>query len=189
MQESESGDGRAASAWNGRARDGRATSGDRERMPFVDIRPYEPGDAEEIAALARRNLLEVNVQDYPLDEMRALADSYDAARIERTASRAHTYVALDGTKIVGTGSIASYWGSATESILLTIFVLPECHGRGVGRKIMETLERDELFLGASRVEVPATLTACAFYEKMGYTYKNGVKQRDEEGSYRMEKRR
>ena len=155
----------------------------------MDIRRYAQGDAAEIATLVRRNLLEINVKDYPPEEMRALAETYDASRIEHIASRAHTYVALDDAKIVGTGSIASYWGSFTESILLTIFVLPEFQGRGVGRMIMESLEQDVLFLRAARVEVPSTITACGFYEKMGYVFKGGVRQLDEEGSYRMEKHR
>lgn len=31
-------------------------------------------------------------------------------------------------------SISSFWRSLTESILLTIFVLPEFHGQGIGKK-------------------------------------------------------
>ena len=49
-------------------------------------------------------------------------------------------------KIIGTGSISSFWGSETESILLSIFVLPEFHGKGVGRKIINTLETDEFYV-------------------------------------------
>lgn len=55
------------------------------------------------------------------------------------------YVVCDGECIVSTGGIAGYWGSLTESILLTIFVLPEYQGKGVGRKIIETLEKDVYF--------------------------------------------
>ena len=90
-------------------------------------------------------------------------------------------------EIVGVGSISSFWGSLTESILLTIFVLPELHGNGIGKFIIQNLEQDELFLRANRIEIPASITAIEFYKKQGYDYKNGVKKLDDEGHYRLEK--
>ena len=83
--------------------------------------------------------------------------------------------------------ISSFWGSETESILLSIFVLPEFHGKGVGRKIINTLETDEFYVRASRIEIPASITATEFYRKFGYDYKNGVKELDNEHHYRLEK--
>ena len=74
-----------------------------------------------------------------------------------------------------------------ESILLTIFVLPELHGKGIGRKIINTLEQDEFYVRATRIEIPASITATEFYRKFGYDYKNGVKELDEEHHYRLEK--
>jgi len=95
-------------------------------------------------------------------------------------------VCLD-SQIVGCGAIGPYWGKTDESSLFNIFVLPEYQGKGIGRAIIETLEQDEYFLRAKRIEIPASITACAFYRKMGYDYKNGVDQVDEEGLYRLEK--
>ena len=59
--------------------------------------------------------------------------------------------------------------------------------RKIGRKIIETLEKDEYFLRVKRIEVPASITAVPFYKKMGYSYKNGVNKADNEGIVRMEK--
>ena len=53
--------------------------------------------------------------------------------------------------------------------------------------IIETLESDEYFLRAKRVEIPASITACEFYKKFGYTYKNGIDKIDEEQLFRLEK--
>ena len=99
------------------------------------------------------------------------------------------YVIQDGEKIVGCGAIGPYWGKEDESSLFTIFVLPEYQGRGVGRKIMETLEADEYFLRARRIEIPASITGVPFYLRMGYHYKNGISEPDEEHLIRMEKTR
>ena len=46
---------------------------------------------------------------------------------------------------------------------------------------------DEYFLRAKRIEIPASITGCTFYQKMGYNYKNGIAEIDEEELYRLEK--
>ena len=97
------------------------------------------------------------------------------------------YVVCDKERIVGCGAIGGYWGSTTESILLTIFVLPEYQGKGIGKLIIHTLEHDEFFLRAKRIEIPASITAVEFYRKMGYNYKNGIAELDDEQLYRLEK--
>jgi len=49
------------------------------------------------------------------------------------------------------------------------------------------LEKDKYFLRAKRIEIPASITAVAFYKKMGYNCKNRVNRADDEGIVRMEK--
>ena len=99
------------------------------------------------------------------------------------------YVVCDDEKIIGCGAIGPYWGKEDESSLFTIFVLPEYQNKGIGKNIIQTLEKDELFLRAKRIEIPASITGTPFYLKMGYSYKNGVITSDEEGLLRLEKYR
>lgn len=73
--------------------------------------------------------------------------------------------------------------------MFTVFVLPEYQRMGIGSRIIETLENDEFFTRAQRIEIPASITACEFYLKMGYEYKNGIAHVDDEGLYRLEKKR
>ena len=153
----------------------------------IRVRRFKKEDAQEVRNLVVRNFLEVNSKDYGLAAMEKLAETYDVAKILNLASYAHTYVLEWKGKIVGTGSISSFWGSTTESILLTIFVMPEFHGKGIGTKIINILEQDEFYVRASRVEIPASITAVEFYRKFGYDYKNGKKELDEEHHYRLEK--
>ena len=154
---------------------------------YIEVRRFKEEDAKEVRNLIVRNFLEVNSKDYGISAMEKLAKVYDVEKVLDVASYAHMYVFEFDGKIIGTGSISSFWGSETESILLSIFVIPEFHGKGVGRKIINTLETDEFYVRASRIEIPASITATEFYRKFGYDYKNGVKEFDNEHHYRLEK--
>lgn len=153
----------------------------------VEARRFEDEDAEGVHSLIIRNFKEVNIKDYGEKAIDELVKTHDVDWVRQVASFAHMYVFLHEDKIVGVGSISSFWGSKTESILLTVFVLPEYHGKGIGRKIIQTLEQDGLFLRADRIEIPASITGAEFYRKLGYDYKNGIKELDGEGHYRLEK--
>lgn len=153
----------------------------------VTVRRFKEEDAEIVSNLITRNFREVNVKDYGEKAMEKLAQSYDADKVKSVAGYAHMYVFCNGEEIVGCGAISSFWGNKAESILLTIFVLPEYHKKGIGRIIIKTLEQDEYFTRANRIEIPASITAVEFYRRFGYDFKNGVKELDDEGHYRLEK--
>ena len=151
------------------------------------IRNFTDNDAEKVSSLIIRTLKTTNSKDYSEESIKALEKQMQPSHILERASWTHFYVVEDNDTIIGCGAIGPYWGSETESSLFTIFVLPEYQGKGIGRKIIETLEQDEYFLRAKRVEVPASITAVNFYRKFGYDYKNGVDRPDEEQLYRLEK--
>ena len=174
----------------------------RRRRPFLDggvfvilkgdirkmeIRKIKETDVQAVSGLIAKTLRTTNIRDYSPEfienEVNILTPEYIAWR----ASWMHFYVVCQEETIVGCGAIGPYWGSETESSLFTIFVLPEYQGKGIGRKIIAALEADEFALRANRIEIPASITACGFYRKMGYDYKNGVNQVDEEGLFRLEK--
>lgn len=156
-------------------------------MNRMYARRYETRDATEVITLIKRNLLEVNSKDYGIEAMQKAANTFTIEKINENAKNGHMYVIIKDETIVGTGTISSFNNRKDESILLTIFVLPKYHRFGIGRYIIQTLQKDPLFLQSKRIEIPASITACGFYEKMGYSYKNGIKELDEDKHYRMEK--
>lgn len=155
----------------------------------MNIRRFQDADADEVSALIAKTLRTTNIRDYSAERIESDVQSLQPRNILERAGWTHFYVACDGRRIIGCGAIGPYWSRKDESSLFTIFVLPECQGKGVGRKIVEALERDEYFLRARRIEVPASITGAPFYRRMGYDYKNGVRVPDEEGLLRMEKHR
>ena len=153
----------------------------------MTIRRFDPRDARAVSDVIITTLRISNTRDYPPAMMEELILHMQPEDILKRASWTHFYVAEDAGRIIGCGAIGPYWGKEDESSLFTIFVLPECQGQGVGRKIVETLERDEFALRAKRIEIPASITGLPFYRKLGYDFKNGNDQLDEEMLYRLEK--
>lgn len=153
----------------------------------MEIRRFLPQDADAVSALIAHTLRTTNIRDYDAAYIENTIAHLSPADILTRAAWTHFYVAEEGGVIRGCGAIGPYWDKVDESSLFTIFVHPDWQGKGVGRAIIQTLERDEYFLRARRVEIPASITACEFYRKMGYDYKAGHDRLDEEGLYRMEK--
>ena len=153
------------------------------------IRRFTPADADAVQEIIHRGLREINGKDYPPKRIEEYCGYFTVDKIKSQAETAHMYVAVsDDGRVAGTGTIAPFWGSETESILLTIYVLPDLIGHGIGTAIIQTLEKDEYALRAKRIEIPSSITAVNFYRKMGYGFKDGGKP-DEEGLVRMEKRK
>lgn len=153
----------------------------------MEIRRIEPGDENRVSNLIRKTISISNIKDYPKELMDALIAVETPEHVLERASWTHFYVVIDEDEIIGCGAIGPYWGKEDESSLFTIFVLPDYQGKGVGRRIVETLENDEYGLRAHRIEIPASITGVPFYLKMGFKFKNSISEPDEEYLVRMEK--
>lgn len=154
----------------------------------MNIRRFENNDAKELAEVIAYTFRTTNIKDYSSEFIEnSIKNDLNAEKLIERSGWTHFFVVCEAEKIIGCGAIGPFWGKEDESCLFTIFVLPEYQGKGIGRKIIDVLEHDEYFLRAKRIEIPASITAVPFYLKMGYTYKNGVTEPDEEQLIRMEK--
>ncbi len=151
------------------------------------IRRFEPNDAVQVSALIAETMRVSNSKDYSTEILEKTIARLTPECVSERASWMHFYVVCDCARIIGCGAIGSYWGKADESCLFNIFVLPEYQGKGIGGMIVRTLEQDEYFLRANRIEVPASITAEHFYLKFGYQHKNGIRSIDDEQHIPMEK--
>ena len=151
------------------------------------IRKFKETDAEAVSRLIIETVKVSNVKDYPVEMIEELVKRERPEDVLKRASWTHFYVVEADDRIVGCGAIGPYWDKQDESSLFTIFVLPAYQGKGIGRMIIETLERDDYALRARRIEIPASITGLPFYQKMGYTFKEGHETPDEELLYRLEK--
>ncbi|MDN6900076.1 GNAT family N-acetyltransferase [Oenococcus sicerae] len=152
-------------------------------------RVFKDTDANAAADLVKKTMLTTNIRDYSREYLENDLKHLTAEDFIQRAKNFHCYVFLEDTsnQIIAVGSIGPYWGKEDESSLFNIFVLPNYQGHGVGRQLMQVLEEDSYFKRATRIEIPASITGLKFYEKMGYSFKNGNKLLDDEQLYRLEK--
>lgn len=93
--------------------------------------------------------------------------------IKSRSEKMHFYVIKDNNKVIACGGIGPYWDSKTEAWIFTVAVASSYQGKGYGRKIIETLEKDDYAKRSKRIEIHAAMNAIPFYRKLGYDFKNG----------------
>jgi N-acetylglutamate synthase-like GNAT family acetyltransferase len=127
-----------------------------------DIRPAQAGDAADISRVIIRALRETNAKDYTPDIIARVELSFSPAAVERLIDQRDVFVAEMDNRVVGTASLD---GQA----LRTMFVLPDVQGRGIGRLLVQRIERVARERQLAILTVPATVTAEAFYARLGFT--------------------
>ncbi|MFD0899060.1 GNAT family N-acetyltransferase [Actinomadura sediminis] len=129
-------------------------------MRAVDVRPFHPGDARHVAGIVRRCLHAVNGRDYPADVIDRMCARFTAERFVALSARRRIYVADDG-RVLGT---VSRDGNRVHSL----FVDPGANGRGIGRRLLRHVEALAAREGHDHMETAPTITAHAFYLRLGY---------------------
>jgi N-acetylglutamate synthase-like GNAT family acetyltransferase len=127
-----------------------------------DIRPAQAGDAADISRVIIRALRETNAKDYTPDIIARVELSFSSAAVERLIDQREVFVAEMDNRVVGTASLDG-------QTLRTMFVLPDVQGRGIGRLLVQRIERVARERQLAILTVPATVTAEAFYARLGFT--------------------
>ena len=109
---------------------------------MIWVRKYKKDDEYEISKIITKDLYSENIKDYKKEDIDKLSKTLNPQFISKRAEMFHGYVVLDEDKIIGVGMIGPYWDSKTESSFFTIFIDPSYKGKGIGRKIIETLEKE-----------------------------------------------
>ena len=155
---------------------------------MAQIRRYRAGDETALSILLRRTLTEVNANYCPAGEIEWLYNRYTPEGVAEIAATGHMYVLEEDGIIAGTGT--TILTGEGECEIIAAFLLPEYIGRGLGRQLFAALEADELAASADRIWLTSSVNALDFYEKAGYQYVYGYRQRGGEMHLlEMEKRK
>ena len=155
---------------------------------MLKIQEYEEKYVNEISNLIIQDLINVNSKDYGMERVEEMAQDFTVEKLQKTFNnRKKVFIALLDEKVVGTAGLEKSWYSDDEYWILTVFVKPENHGQGIGSELIKKIEEYAHTLPIKKLIIPESITAHGFYYKLGYRYKDGKKEPNDEDMYIMEK--
>lgn len=129
----------------------------------LSLRGYEAGDADEMARLFCETVYTVNARDYTAEQLAAwTGGAADLTAWDRRFEASDTLVAVECGIVVGFGNMEE--GGELDML----YVHKDRQGQGIGARIVRALEERARARGAARFAVYASLTARAFFERLGY---------------------
>ncbi len=155
---------------------------------MIHIEPFHEHQAEEVSALIVRTIIEIISKEYPPTFINLLITDFSPTRILEKAKRQFIFVALEDEKIVGTAGLENKGEPENPQYsVVAMFVLPEYHGQGIGKKLIRAVESKAFEMNGQRLTLRAAINATGFYLKMGYNFLEGTEKKDEWGSIMMRK--
>lgn len=136
---------------------------------MIEIRRFRKEDARLVSKAICRSLIEVNSRDYEKHEIEEYVKGFTPETIKKMDERLDVFVAEVDKEVVGTASLGVFEeGEKRSWTVFTVFVDPDYHGKGVGKKLMEGIEELAISRGVEELIVPSGLTAYGFYTGLGY---------------------
>ena len=126
------------------------------------IRPAHDDDADDISAVILRALRETNAKDYTDEIIARIARNFGPDAVRELIGKRTVLVATTGSRVVGTASLDG-------SVVRTVFVAPDVQAKGVGKLLMAEIERTARGRSIAALTVPSSVTAEAFYAKLGFS--------------------
>lgn len=144
----------------------------------MQIRPLRLEDPDEVSAgleLIHLSIRALSTEHYSAKTIEKIVQLY-----EKPSSLFGTIFVAEWqvpdsqrTQLVGVASAQFYLGAFGN--INAVFTHPDFVHRGIGRKLVETLEHAALDQNIKIMTVTSSLTAVGFYQKLDYQYQNRTK--------------
>lgn len=128
---------------------------------MVEIREFEPRDAEAVSSLIRHTMRVSNSGDYPLERLQPLMDYFSPEKVLLLSQERHCLVAAVNGRIVGAIALEG-------AELCTFFIHPDYQGKGIGSQLLAAIEEVAVVVGLNFIRMDASLTGADFYARRGY---------------------
>ena len=157
---------------------------------MIEIKEYKEEYAKEMSEIILNNMYEINVKDHGKEVIDRISKHFTEEEIKNNfPNRTKCFVAVENNKVVGTASISKFRGDETggKYIILTVFVKMENHHQGIGKMLIQEIEKYAKSIGVKELVIPASIYGCEFYRKLGYDYLDGKKEMNEDREYMLVK--
>ena len=157
---------------------------------MVEITEYKEEYAKEMSEIILTNMYEINIKDHGKEVIDRISKHFTEEEIKKNfPNRTKCFVAIENNKVIGTASISKFRGDETggKYIILTVFVKMENHHQGIGKMLIQEIEKYAKSIGVKELVIPASIYGCEFYRKLGYDYLDGKKEMNEDREYMLVK--
>lgn len=158
---------------------------------MIKIVEYKNDYAKELSEIILDNMYKINIKEHGKDVIDRISRHFTEDEIKKNfPNRTKCLVALKDNEVVGTASINRYKGDITgeKYILLTVFVKINNHHQGIGKKLIQNIEKIAVNIGCKELVLSASVYACEFYRKFGFDYIDGKKIQNEDKEYILVKK-
>jgi putative acetyltransferase len=129
----------------------------------MKIRTYKISDTAAIMQLFYDTIHQVNIRDYTKEQVDAWAPSnMDTEAWMNSLKNKFTYVAEEGEHIIGFGELED------NGHIDRFYCHKDFQRKGIGTKILETIEQKARFLGIKNLFTEASITAKPFFISKGF---------------------
>lgn len=142
---------------------------DKNRLSFVRAKKE---NISVMLDIIRRCVLEINAADYTQNQVKDLLNGFTADWLENIIDTRHYYEVWYDEIIVACGGVSRDYNQEKQSYFIAVFVNPDFCKKGIGRKLVEFLEKDEWCLDSNLIEIPSSKSSHEFYYKCGYSYQD-----------------
>lgn len=133
------------------------------------IRPAKPGDEKPIHEAHMRSIREVCVKDHGEDEVRGWGNRPLGTRWREPIKEGHVWVVEFQNEIHGHGYIKIYPdGGEVKAHIHGLYLTPEVLGQGLGYALAKLMIEKAKAAGAAFITLDSSLTAHAFYQRLGF---------------------
>lgn len=158
---------------------------------MIKIVEYKNDYAKELSEIILDNMYKINIKEHGKDVIDRISRHFTEDEIKKNfPNRTKCLVALKDNEVVGTASINRYKGDITgeKYILLTVFVKINNHHQGIGKNLIQNIEKIAVNIGCKELLIPASVYACEFYRKFGFDYIDGKRIQNEDKEYILVKK-
>jgi predicted N-acetyltransferase YhbS len=155
---------------------------------MIEIKDYEEKYANEMSDIIISNLYEINIKDHGKEIIDSISKHFTEEEIIKNfPSRVKCLVALIDGKIVGTASLDNFRGNTVQNryMIKTVFVRIDHQKKGIGKALIDAIEEYAKTIGTKDIIILSSIYALNFYKKLGYDFKDGLDELNEEKEYTL----
>ena len=127
----------------------------------VSIRKFKSSDLGTVSGLIQNTIDVCYLDVYPKEAVRFFEDWHCDENVLKDAKEGYTIVLERDNRIIGTGTIVG-------DEIRRLFVDPVFQKHGLGKILMQKLEKKALLAGIGVVKLDASLPSKKFYDSLGY---------------------